>query len=706
MGCADHGYTRNLTTFSLVGLILLSLAAPSGAHQRPGITEWISVPAIELKPSVGEKGATTPDVSVDGRYVVWDSNLDNLVLDDTNGMPDVFRRDRKSGVTRRVSVASDGAQAMGPCLIRPQDASNGTVPSIVNPGWPSSSANGRWVAFTSCAENLVPGDTNMAQDVFLHDAKTGTTELISVAPDGSQASGPPFWNLRSTTSSNSISADGRYVAFASLADNLVPGDTNGDWDVFLRDTREDKTERVSITSQETESHYVFQRDLSGPRASDDNPEASVSADGRYVAFQSTASDLTPSDGDELLEDCFVRDRREGVTELVSVSRTIKGGEEDAGEASFCSISADGRYVAFSSNLSMLIPSDNNFQRCAYGPGSYDAFVFDRMTSRTRRVSVTSNGAEVCESGAFGNVDISGNGRFVVFTSRSGTISDKDPATNPVPVSPGEYSTFNDTYLHDLVTGETELVSLTTYGGAPEDGEASGVAISRLGQWVVFYSADKLNPGEGAIQIGELTVDEPTGKHVWLRERSLPVGGALSPGHPGSTDSPSKRVCMGSDACLGPQHAYSVPDGSGDSPPLLGGFDLIEVNVAYRPNLGDLFFAQELENLPILLDRATSSGALYGLSFLVNDTRYEVRATSLSGGHFGLFDCTTATTCTKIRDLDGGYGTTGHRVVFSIPLDEIGLSDGGRMTGVQAYTAIGGFESGPIRLVDQLDVTDG
>src|SRR5690606_11863360 len=130
---------------------------------------------------------------------------------------------------------------------------------------PSISADGRFVAFQSVATNLVPGDTNGNNDVFVHDRQTGVTQRVSVASDGAQGNGI------STTAS--ISADGRFVAFQSAASNLVPGDTNGATDVFVHDRQTGVTERVSVASD-------------GAQGNANTSEASLSADGRYVAFQS------------------------------------------------------------------------------------------------------------------------------------------------------------------------------------------------------------------------------------------------------------------------------------------------------------------------------------------------------------------------------------------------------------------------------------
>jgi Tol biopolymer transport system component len=153
-----------------------------------------------------------PDISADGRYVTFASPATNLVAGDTNGTTDVFRRDLTSGVTVRVSTGSGTGGS--------QD--------------PSISADGRYVAFSSDAAGLVPGDTNGAQDLFVRDLSAGTTVRVSVASGGTQGTGPaPCFCF--VVHTPSISADGRYVAFSSDFDNLVPGDTNHTGDVFVHD---------------------------------------------------------------------------------------------------------------------------------------------------------------------------------------------------------------------------------------------------------------------------------------------------------------------------------------------------------------------------------------------------------------------------------------------------------------------------------------
>jgi hypothetical protein len=182
-------------------LVLLLVGTAAGQ-----VTSRVSVDSTGVQ---GNDVSNYPSVSADGQYVVFASAASNLVPGDTNGAVDIFVHDRQSGTTERISVDSAGTQANGD-----SDA-------------PVISADGRYVAFESEATNLVPGDTNGAGDIFVHDRQSGTTERISIDSAGEQENNDSYFPA--------ISGDGRYVALVSLASNLVPGDTNGTWDVFVRD---------------------------------------------------------------------------------------------------------------------------------------------------------------------------------------------------------------------------------------------------------------------------------------------------------------------------------------------------------------------------------------------------------------------------------------------------------------------------------------
>jgi Tol biopolymer transport system component len=255
-------------------------------------------------------------ISANGRFVAFYSDASNLVPRDTNRAADVFLRDRQTGTTRRVSVGPHGVQGNG------------------SSGAPSISADGRFVAFDSAASNLVRGDTNGQADVFVRDRQMATTRRVSVGPGGVQGN--------SGSGTPSISADGRFVAFDSAASNLVPGDTNGQTDVFLHDRQTGTTLRMSIGP-------------GGIQGNDHSYQPSISADGRFVAFSSFASNLVPG-GIEGQEDVYVRDRRTGTTRRVSLAR---GGAPANGDSFNSSISADGRFVAFESFASNLVPGDTN-----------------------------------------------------------------------------------------------------------------------------------------------------------------------------------------------------------------------------------------------------------------------------------------------------------------------------------------------------------
>jgi Tol biopolymer transport system component/pimeloyl-ACP methyl ester carboxylesterase len=372
-------------------------------------------------------------------------------------------------------------------------------------GAPVQSADGRYVAFTSAAYNLVAGDTNN-WDIFVRDRKTGTTERVSVDISGGQANG--------NSGGPGISADGRYVTFYSYASNLVGGDTNGVFDIFVRDRIKKTTERISINSIGGEGNFnslwpvisgdgrfvAFQSDATNLVPNDLNNSTdifvrdrilgttervslsssgqegnagcywlSINFDGRYVAFQSYASNLVPGDTNTY-GDVFVRDRLTSQTEQISVDRAGRGGNEHSYEPS---ISADGRYVAFGSYASTLVARDGN--------GTHDIFVRDRQTKRTERISVGAKGGDA-SGGSYWPM-ISADGQSVAF------ISD---ATNLVV---GDSNGRDDVFVRDRVQAKTELVSVDSVGGQG-NGPSFGPSISANGRLITFFSdATNLAPGD-------------------------------------------------------------------------------------------------------------------------------------------------------------------------------------------------------------------
>ena len=401
----------------------LTVAMLSGVLDTAGAATTATTTRVSVASGGAEAttGSYNPSVSADGRYVAFESYASNLVANDTNDVADVFVRDTLAGTTIRVSVDSSGAQAIGGYSL-----------------CPSISVDGRYVAFMSNATNLVPNDTNGTTDVFVRDTQAGTTIRASVGAAGSQASGGGSYYP-------SVSADGRYVAFESGASNLEAGDETGA-DIFVRDMLAGTTIRVSVNSSGAEdrgrshdpsisadgryvafmSNYIdgiagiFVRDTQAgknthvdvgpggiqPNGSSDS--ASISADGRYVAFRSYASNLVANDTNDVA-DVFVRDTLAGATTRVSVDSA--GNQALAGDSDSASISADGRYVAFRSYASNLVPGDWN--------GSFDIFMRDTQVGTTTRVSVASDGAEATNRSE--QPAISADGRYVTFESQASNL---------------------------------------------------------------------------------------------------------------------------------------------------------------------------------------------------------------------------------------------------------------------------------------------
>ncbi len=280
------------------------------------VTGTLSRVSVNSAGAEANSGSSNPSISADGLFVAFVSYASNLVPGDSNADYDVFRKDLRTGEVLRVSATAGGGQG------------NGLSES------PSICANGRYVAFVSSASNLIAGDTNEYDDVFCKDLHTGALWRVSVGSEGGQGNGGSFWP--------SISADGRYIAFVSYASSLVSGDTNGEWDVFRKDLQSGALVRVSV-------------DAVGGQANDWSNGPSISADGRFVAFQSLASNLVLSDTNATW-DVFRKDLMTGAISRVSLDAE---GAQGNGDSLYPSISAGGRSVAFQSDSSNLVPDDTN-----------------------------------------------------------------------------------------------------------------------------------------------------------------------------------------------------------------------------------------------------------------------------------------------------------------------------------------------------------
>ncbi|MGH3680012.1 MAG: S8 family serine peptidase, partial [Natronosporangium sp.] len=412
---------------------------------RPGATERVSLSYQGGDPNMH---STTPAISGDGRWVGFQSLADNLVegLDTPWARTQVYLRDLASGTTDILSRAPDGAP--------------GNLPSF----GVTLDQDGRHAAFYSEASNLVPDDTNAANDIFVRDRVAGTIERVSVASDGSQANGYSYVPV--------LSDDGRLVAFYSMATNLDGGlDDNAD--VFLHDRDAGTTTLVSATPDGTASDGY-------------SSQAFISGNGRYVAFQSSATNLVDGVATDGTFHIFVHDLELGRTELVSIAT---GGELANGRSEHPKLSRDGRYVTFMSESSNLVEDDTN--------ATNDVFVHDRQTGVTEQVSVSSDG--VAGNAVSDRPAISGDGRLVAFRSF---------ASNLVR---GDHNNRGDVFVHDRTTGQTQVVSLRT-DGALGGGASNQPALTADGRMVAYDSFSALVPTDGVpwqdVYLRDLAPDEP------------------------------------------------------------------------------------------------------------------------------------------------------------------------------------------------------
>lgn len=421
---------------------LVCAALPLGSFAAAQSTVRVSVDSNGVE---GDRWSWEPSLSADGRYVGFSSETAYLVPGDTNNSVDVFVHDLASGSTVRVSVDSNGVQANA------------------HSGGCDLSADGRYVAFVSLATNLVAGDTNASLDVFVHDRVSGTTTREGVAAGGVQATG---------AGNPSISADGRYVAFMSGDPGLVPGDTNNLADVFVRDRQLGLTWRVNVDSTGLQAnHWSW-----SPR---------LSADGSSVAFASSATNLVSGDTNSSF-DVFVHVLATGQTVRASVDANgVEGNWHSGGydywwnyeyyfNTTTLDISGDGRFVTFDAQAWNLVSDDTNFYQ--------DVFVHDLQTGATTRVSVGSGDAQANREST--DPVISSDGRFVAFRSWANNLVNADSNGEP------------DVFVRDRLWSLTERASVSWSGVQANHGSDWQCAISSGGRFVAFASpASNLVPGD-------------------------------------------------------------------------------------------------------------------------------------------------------------------------------------------------------------------
>ncbi|MFF9021414.1 TolB-like translocation protein [Streptomyces eurythermus] len=411
--------------------VLPAAAVPQARGGGPGPGPVVVSTAADGTPADGDSAGAV--LSGNGRFVAFLSDAGNLVPGDTNGLADVFVKDLRTGAVDRVNVAGDGSQA---------DAAASRV---------SVSADGRYVAFDSYAGNLAPGDMPGAWDVFVHDRVTGRTEVVVANPGG--------------TPGNSydpvISANGRYVAYASYRDDLVPQDTNSGIDVFVHDRARGTTRLVS----------VFTDHLQGTSTS---LAPTISADGTRIGFRRM---WYPPRGAAAREPraprpwwFYVHDTRTGKTVPAAVDRD--GGTLGMPASPTTGLSPDGRYAVFSSPSADVVDGDTN--------DAADVFVRDLAAGTTRRVSTAADGTQA--QGGSGRALLSAGGRRAFFVSA---------ADNLVPADTNGAS---DVFAKNPRTGAVRRLDVAPDGTESTTGTYE-VTADAAGRTVAFPHDDGLVPGD-------------------------------------------------------------------------------------------------------------------------------------------------------------------------------------------------------------------
>ena len=621
-----------------------ALVVPALSYSRPGTFQDVSVTAAG-KPGNADSGwgAASGDrssmgvaMSPSARYVAFASAATDLVASDSNHLVDVFVRDRLTGKTTIASTPTGGSD--------PLSLGATGLPNCAGSGHPAISNDGRYVAFDSCALNLIGigKDTNLADDVFVHDRKTGVTTRVSVASNGDES------GLAEPSFAPSMSADGRYVAFESAATNfgtVCPSEIDRSNCSTANRLGTLKTQ-VFVHDMHTGTTRLVSTSAAGVTANGSSFDPAMSPDGRYVAFVTYANNLVVNDVNISASnpyavpsspDVYIKDLKTGVVRLVSVGLNGQaatgaipesGSRFGGGVSGFIAISANDRYVAFGSNGTDLVPK-------GIGGG---IFVRDLVRNATERVSVSSAGQSwdgTETSGGCGvghDVVINADGRYVGFVCQPDpTCPDSTP-----------YAA-----VYDRVTGALDRVSMDVRApGAPNrcvNSAASAylvdavIALSGDGRKVAFATND---PG---VIPGLKPTSAPGPYQVVVRDRGPALGGG---------------------ALWSGAHGASA------------------VGVAYRPATRDIFVRWQLPSMVGV--------EAVGVAFTANGVRYEVRVSPLGLlSDFALYRSVGSDSWQRVGALTGGYGTTGEEVVVAVPLAALAATSGRQLGDFAALDSVSG-----------------
>jgi Tol biopolymer transport system component len=411
--------------------ILLVAVMPGAVFAVDSVTPLSRVSTDVNGNQVTGGGSLKPTLSADGRYVAFRSDATNVIPSDTNGVSDIFVKDIKTGAVTCVSCDSSGTLSNG---------------SSINP---SISANGQFVVFQSGATNLVAGDTNGTNDVFVKNLVNLTISRVSTDSSGAQGAG--------SSGGSAISSDGRYILFVSTSTTLVAGDTNGTQDAFIKDTTTNATTRVSTDSASAQVTGTVSGATLG-----------ISADGRYAVFGSSSTTLVAGDTNGVL-DVFVKDTQTGATTRVSTDSAGaqgNGAVTVAGGGGF-SISGNGRYVSFITAATNMVAGDTN--------GVLDIFVKDLTTGVTTLASADDNGVQGNGAAITNPPAFTYDGRYIAFAS---------DATNLVP---NDTNALADVFMKDMSTGKVVRVS-TDSAGLQGNASSTSTTLSSDAKYIIFTSS--------------------------------------------------------------------------------------------------------------------------------------------------------------------------------------------------------------------------